>query len=255
MSAEHIRLLVAVLSLSLFLAVMACGREPPAETPPDSPLISFSEPSLATLITPSPISPPTESPAVSVPTETPPPSLPTAPPIPTPTLTPTPTETAVPTLTPTPAPTSTPTETPIPTPTPIPTATRTPLPTATPTPTPIADRPKLYEQVTMPVHMATASWQWQPWDAVTHPSIEIPFEIHNDPGNFSDLHGLYLILAISEISDTPFYFGIQTHVSGKTNQNTGKGVSSSADGIHGICSMPVYPLAALLSPVDTRGTS
>ncbi len=76
----------------------------------------------------------------------------------------------------------------------------------------------------MPVHMATASWQWQPWDVITHPSIETPFEIHNDPGNFSDTHGLYLILATSEISDTLFYFGIQTHVSGRSNQNTGKGV-------------------------------
>ena len=102
MSAQY-RLL---LTLFLFLLAMACGRESPADPPPDSPLISISEPSLAALVTPSPISPPTpaQTPATPVPTETLLSNLPTAQPIPTQTFTPTatatPTEPPVPTLTP-----------------------------------------------------------------------------------------------------------------------------------------------------------
>ena len=211
-----------VLVIVVTLAV-ACGRKPPEPThasATDSPLISMSEPSLAALITPQPDLPPTETPVVVQPS-----SLQTEPltatstpaPVPTPTPIPTATLTSLPpTDTPTSAPNATPTETSVPT--------RTPEPSATPIPTAISDRPELYKRIPMPRGMVFANWHWQPWDAITHPSIEIPFEIHNDPGNFSDTHGLYLILAISEISDTPFYFGIQTHVSGRSNENTGKGV-------------------------------
>ena len=227
----HCRLLPLFLILSIGMAFTACGREPPATEPPStSPLISMSEPSLAALITP-PSSPPTETPA-PVPTETPSPSSTPPPPVPTQTPTeiltpiPTATSTLTPTLTQTATavPTSTPTDTPTPIPTAIPTLTPTPTETATATQTPIPDRPELYSLVQPPIHMATAYWYWYPLEEVTHTSVEIPFTLHNDPTNFSDVHGLYLILTISEISDTLFYFGIQTGVSGKRNENTGKGV-------------------------------
>lgn len=206
-SAERIRLLVAVLSLSLFLAVMACGQEspkPPALPPANSPLIS--KPSLAALITPSPISPPTtQTPVV----------FPTSPPIPTATPTPTPTAPAVPTPTDTPTLTPIPTATPIPTPTLTPTATATPTPTRTPKPTPIPDRPELHRFLKPPVHLASVDWHWYPWEETTHISVKIPFTIHNDPTNLPDANGLYLILGQSSISDTLFYFGVQKDSDGK----------------------------------------
>lgn len=210
----HGRLLPLFLILSIVMAFISCGREPP-EPPSDSPLISMSEPSLAALVTP-PSSAPTEiSTLTPVPSDTP-----ILTPIPTDTLTSTP----VPTLTPTPTHTSTLTETPVPAATLTPTLTPTPTDTATPFPTRIPDRPELYRWIPMPYGMVAANWHWHPWEEVTHTSIEIPFTLHSDPTNFSDIHGLYLILGQSEISDTLFYFGIQTGVSGRNNENTGKGV-------------------------------
>ena len=38
------------------------------------------------------------------------------------------------------------------------------------------------------------------------------FTIHNDPGNFSDSHGLYLMVCFGRISNHNFYFGLQTNV-------------------------------------------
>lgn len=106
---------------------------------------------LATYLTPTPTSTPTNTPTPT-PTNTPTPtptSTPTPTPTPTPTLTPTPTPTLTPSPTPTltPTPTSTPTPTPsggvggtdiagTPTPTPRPTATPSATPTATPSATP-----------------------------------------------------------------------------------------------------------------------
>ena len=146
--------------------------------------------------------------------------------------TPEPTPTAIPNtpmriLPPTAAPrsTSTNTSTPVPiaipvleptdTPTPIPTATHTPVPTNTPTPTPTAThtpeptptatripgRADLYEPIPLPEHMATIHWVWD-WDPSSGEYIadkpfrvmEMDFTIHNDPGDFSDQYGLYLIL-------------------------------------------------------------
>ena len=106
----------------------------------------------------------------------------------------------------------------------------------------------------MPVHMATASWQWQPWDEVSHTAVKIPFEIHNDPGNFSDVHGLYLILAVSE-SQTRFSISVSRPMYRARAMRTRAGVSSTPVGMNGTCPMPAYPPMASRSPLDTRGTS
>ena len=54
--------------------------------------------------------------------------------------------------------------------------------------------------------------------------MDFLFTIHNDPGDFSDTHGLYLMLGSSTISETLFYFGLQTDVQGLDLLGTGKGV-------------------------------
>lgn len=38
------------------------------------------------------------------------------------------------------------------------------------------------------------------------------FTVHNDPGDFSDSYGLYLMVHYAEISGSGFYFGLQTDV-------------------------------------------
>ena len=61
--------------------------------------------------------------------------------------------------------------------------------------------------------MTTAYWNWTPYSRVHHDSIEFDVTIHNDVGNFSDRHGLFLMLGYSEMSlGTPFYFGILTDI-------------------------------------------
>ena len=87
------------------------------------------------------------------------------------------------------------------------------------------DRPP--EPVTRPVtiqppeHMANVWWAWPQADrdrAFTE--LDIHFTVHNDPGDFSDDHGLYFMLCYGTISDVAFYFGIQTDVA----PGRGKGV-------------------------------
>ena len=57
--------------------------------------------------------------------------------------------------------------------------------------------------------MASIWWDWNPEQAHFRELIT-DITIHNDVGDFSDQHGLYLMLGSSYISDTQFYFGIQT---------------------------------------------
>ncbi len=66
--------------------------------------------------------------------------------------------------------------------------------------------------------MANIFWYWEEGEENFRELI-IDFTIHNDPGsrsdknnsgNWPDKHGLYLMLCNSTISDTMFYFGLQT---------------------------------------------
>ena len=61
--------------------------------------------------------------------------------------------------------------------------------------------------------MAYIHWEWDS-DTGNRPKfreLTVDFKVHNDVGNWSDRHGLYLMLGFSYISDVPFYYGIQTH--------------------------------------------
>ena len=49
------------------------------------------------------------------------------------------------------------------------------------------------------------------------------FTIHNDPGDFSDEYGLYLMLCYGFIGNVDFYFGLQTDVGGHPENVGGKG--------------------------------
>ena len=109
------------------------------------------------------------------------------------------------------------TATPKPTRTPWPTY--TPRPTRTPTPTQIPERPDLYTLVDVPEHMSYTSWEWgQGKDRFRE--LEVELTIHNDIGNFSNEHGIYMMLGSGDISSIGFYFGIQTDV---YDPNIGRG--------------------------------
>ena len=98
-----------------------------------------------------------------------------------------------------------------PTATPTTTATPTAAPTPTPTPIPtqLPGRTDLYETVFPPEHMAYVWWYWDNSGAEFR-ELEVEFTIHNDPGDFSNRHGLYLMVCFGDISGTEFYFGLQT---------------------------------------------
>ena len=134
--------------------------------------------------------------------------------------------TAVPTaeaIPPTPTAVPTATATPTPTHTPLPTATPTPSPTATPTPTLITGRSDLYTPIMPPEHMAYIWWEWSA-NRADFESLEVDFTIHNDAGDFSSRHGLYLMLGFSHIAGVPFYFGLQTNVNDPAAGPRGKGL-------------------------------
>ena len=65
---------------------------------------------------------------------------------------------------------------------------------------------------------AYIDWRW-PEDEKRFRELVTEFTIHNDVGDWSENHGYYLILIQNSISDTGFYFGLQTDVNGR-----GKGV-------------------------------
>ena len=121
---------------------------------------------------------------------------------------------APPTFTPAPTHISFPTRAP----TPISTPTAVPMPTPTPTPTQIPGRGELYEPIQPPEHMAYIWWDWKPHQSHFR-KLVTDFTIHNDVGDWSNEHGLYLMLCFSLISDVGFYFGLQTD-----SNRRGKGV-------------------------------
>ena len=101
----------------------------------------------------------------------------------------------------------------------------TPVPaTAAPAPT-----PDLYLLARPPEHMANVWWHWEQGSDSSGKKfhefreLEMDFTIHNDPGDFSDDHGLYLMLCYGYTSDVGFYFGLQTDVESDEG-NRGKGL-------------------------------
>ena len=78
-------------------------------------------------------------------------------------------------------------------------------------PTQIPGRADLYSEIEIPEHMAYSWWEWNHVDANLDEMV-FDFTIHNDPGDLSDQYGLYLMVCYGTLSDTPFYFGLQTDV-------------------------------------------
>lgn len=97
----------------------------------------------------------------------------------------------------------------------VPVAAGVPTPTPTPTATPA---PALTRLIKSPEHMAYLWWDWGQDRDIAGDGREgireltIDFTVHNDPGDFSDIHGLYLMLCYCFIGDVDFYFGLQTDV-------------------------------------------
>ncbi|MYC71880.1 MAG: hypothetical protein F4X17_14340, partial [Gemmatimonadetes bacterium] len=112
------------------------------------------------------------------------------------------------------------------------------------------DSPDLTRLTWPPQHMASIQWDWY---RDSYPSsnklqireLEIDFTLHNDPGDFSDKHGLYLMLCNSYLSDVGFYFGLQTdiqdlnHVKGRR----GKGLVFSRWGTRDLANAKVADAA------------
>ena len=89
-------------------------------------------------------------------------------------------------------------------------------------PTQIPGRADLYELTSPPEHMAYIWWNWERGQEFRE--LVIDFTIHNDVADFSDRHGLYLMLCYSSISDVRFYFGLQTDVYQPERGGRGKGL-------------------------------
>ena len=144
-------------------------------------------------------------------------------PVDTPTMT---TMPSVPTYTATPTHTPRPTSTTRPTRTPRPTYTPRPTTTTPPTPTQIPGRADLYKPLPLPQGLAYVWWHWE--DRVRgFQSIDFDLTIHNDVDarEISNDSGLYLILFMSDISGTGYYFGIQTDVyDPRVGRGRGKGL-------------------------------
>ena len=140
-----------------------------------------------------------------------------------PASTPAPTSTLSPTATTSPAqdPTPTPTPTPVPTLTPSPTPTPVPTPTPSPTPTPTAEERLLNTPGPSPRAMLYGFWSTgdPPSDR-----LEVTVTLHNDIEMRGNGRGLYLIgCTPAGISNTRFYFGLQTDVHHPTLGSRGKG--------------------------------
>ena len=108
----------------------------------------------------------------------------------------------------------------------VPVAAGVPTPTPTPTATPA---PALTSLVDTPEHMAYLWWHWgQDRDSSGDGregirELTFDFTIHNDPGDFSDEYGLFLMLCYCFIGNVDFYFGLQTDVHGHPENVGGKG--------------------------------
>ena len=102
------------------------------------------------------------------------------------------------------------------------------VPTPTPTPT-AAPAPALTRLVDTPEHMAYLWWHWEQDRDSSGDGQEgireltFDFTIHNDPGDFSDEYGLFLMLCYCFIGNVDFYFGLQTDVHGHPENVGGKG--------------------------------
>ena len=89
---------------------------------------------------------------------------------------------------------------------------------------------KLENYFQPPEHMANIWWHWPQGVDSTGDELNefrelvMDITIHNDPGDFSDDHGLYLMLCHSSISDVEFYFGLQTDVYDPDRGGRGKGL-------------------------------
>ena len=109
----------------------------------------------------------------------------------------------------------------------VPVAAGVPTPTPTPTATPA---PALTSLVDTPEHMAYLWWHWgQDRDSSGDGregirELTFDFTIHNDPGDFSDEYGLFLMLCYCFIGNVDFYFGLQTDVVGHPENVGGKGL-------------------------------
>ena len=107
----------------------------------------------------------------------------------------------------------------------IPVAAGVPTPTPTPTATPV---PRLAKTIKTPEHMAYLWWEWGRDRDFAGDGREgfreltFDFAVHNDPGDFSDEYGLYLMLCRGDIADTGFYFGLQTNAFGHPDESGGK---------------------------------
>ncbi len=112
----------------------------------------------------------------------------------------------------------------------VPVTAGVPTPTPTPTATPA---PALTRLVKTPEHMAYLWWQWRQDRDYSGDGqggireLTFDFTIHNDPGDFSDVYGLYLMLCHGFIGDVGFYFGLQTDVDGHPENVGGKGLTFS----------------------------
>ena len=62
----------------------------------------------------------------------------------------------------------------------------------------------------VPEHLAYSWWYWRL--ASDFDELVFDFTVHNDPGDFSDRNGLYLMVCFGQISGHKFYFGLQTDV-------------------------------------------
>lgn len=104
----------------------------------------------------------------------------------------------------------------------VPVAAGVPTPTPTPTATPV---PRLARLIKTPEHMAYLWWEWggdRDFAGDGREGIReltIDFTVHNDPGDFSDEYGLYLMLCQGEIANTGFYFGLQTNAFGHPDES------------------------------------
>ena len=95
----------------------------------------------------------------------------------------------------------------------------------TPTPTPTATlAPELAKLIKTPEHMAYLWWEWGQDRDIAGDGREgireltFDFTVHNDPGDFSDEYGLYLMLCYGEIANIGFYFGLQTNAFGHPDE-------------------------------------
>ncbi|MCY4082027.1 MAG: SH3 domain-containing protein [Caldilineaceae bacterium] len=104
----------------------------------------------------------------------------------------------------------------------VPVAAGVPTPTPTPTATPA---PELAKLIKTPEHMAHLWWEWgrdRDFAGDGREGIReltFDFTVHDDPGDFSEEYGLYLMLCKGDIADTGFYFGLQTNAFGHPDES------------------------------------